>query len=112
MAALWVALAFVTLVALALLGTLWYAGQKIDQLQDEYMISEDELHAKCIAHIAQFVGDSFAAKVLDAAAEDYESAEGITELRVIGHQQYKPGGPTVPRIWMAQRAARLRGEGS
>ena len=105
-----------TFLCLALALALALALVKLDQTREERnseMLDEEAaLHAKCLAHVAQFVGDEFAARVLDAAAEDWESADGLAEARSIANNQYKPGGKSVPRLWLEQRAATMRGETS
>lgn len=75
-----------------------------DALQD----SEDIEHAKCMAAVMQFVGDEFAAQVLDTAATDYDSVENEMDLSRISRLRYTEGGESVPAIWLRERAERLR----
>lgn len=74
--------------------------------------AEDKAHAKCIAHIAHYVGDEYAAMVLSAAAHDYDSAEEFNHLKVLARMKYQAGGPSMPAIWLRDRADHLRGDGS
>lgn len=70
--------------------------------------AEEKEHAKCIAHVAHYVGDEFAAMVLRAAAHDYDSAEEFGRLKVLARMKYAQGGPSMPAIWLEDRANRLR----
>lgn len=67
---------------------------------------KDAEHAKCIAHVTEFVGNAFAARVLEAAAEDYDSAQGKHRMAVLTHQP-RPEGVTLPAFWLKDRASRL-----
>lgn len=67
-------------------------------------------HAKCIAHIAHYVGNHFAADVLRAAAEDYGTPAAQTELQIISRKQWNQDGPRIPSIWMTNRADALEQE--
>lgn len=61
-------------------------------------------HAKCIAHIAYYVGNKFAARVLEAAANDYDTALGRQQLSRISAAN-RVEGQSIPATWMRQRAA-------
>lgn len=73
-------------------------------------------HAKCIAHVAHYVGNSFAASVLEAAAEEYDSVRGQHTLAVLRHEP-QPEGVSIPAHWLMDRArlfrvnAQLEGKG-
>lgn len=71
--------------------------------------NRDVDHAKCIAHVSHYVGNEFGAAVLRAAAEDYSSAEGQHELKVIANSRdYRHGvSLSIPSIWLNNRAAAL-----
>lgn len=66
-------------------------------------------HAHCVAHVAHYVGDHFAAQVLRLAAEDLDSVEGQTELRTLSRGTgYSPlGGKSLMRLWLEDRAEAL-----
>lgn len=76
--------------------------RKVQSLSDA-----DVNHAHCIAHVAHYVGDSFAAQVLRVAAEDLDSTEGQTELRRIANSEYRLGGASVASLWLTERADSL-----
>lgn len=69
----------------------------------------DRAHAKCVAHIAHYVGDEFAASVLVQAAHDYDSVEEHSRMKVLARLRYQNNGPSMPAIWLLDRADRLRG---
>lgn len=66
-------------------------------------------HAKCVAHVAHYVGDAFAAQVLRLAASDMASVEGQTELRTISHSdRIRIGdGQVIAALWLEDRADAL-----
>lgn len=64
-------------------------------------------HAACIAHVAHYTGDSFAAQVLRLAAQDLQSVEGQATLREIANTEWKPGSPPIPSLWLLDRADQL-----
>lgn len=51
-----------------------------------------------------YVGNTFAAHVLRAAAEDLDSTEGRTTIRRIQASEFKIGGPSVGNLWLHDRA--------
>ena len=69
----------------------------------------DVNHAQCIAHVSHYVGNEFGAAVLRAAAEDYSSADGQHELKVIANSRdYRHGvSLSIPSIWLNNRADAL-----
>lgn len=77
-------------------------------VRDELQIAADVEHAKCMAAVMAFVGDEFAAQILDTAATDYASVENEADLSRIRRLRYKQDGEPVPAIWLRERAERLR----
>lgn len=67
-------------------------------------------HARCLAHIAHYTGNEFAALVLRAAAEDYDRPKTQNEIQIISREQWVEGGPRIPSIWMSNRADALQAE--
>lgn len=67
-----------------------------------------EHHAKSMAMVAGFVGNQFAASVLEATAEHYGSMDGQAEQRRIANTMYSPGGPSVPEMYLRERATSVR----
>lgn len=68
--------------------------------------AKDVEHAKCIAHVTDFVGNAFAARVLDAAGEDYDTAQGRHRMAVLSHMA-RPDDESLPAAWLKDRAKRL-----
>lgn len=68
----------------------------------------DAAHAKCMGAVMQYVGDEWAAQVLEVAASDWENVETLHDLDRISRLRYQPGGVSVPALWMEERAAALR----
>lgn len=102
----------IALSATALNAILIYAFLRLYNVfnwtREELQSATDAGHAKCMGAVMKFVGDEWAAQVLDVAAADYESAMNHDQLDRIKRVQWTPGGPPVPSIWMRQRASRLR----
>jgi hypothetical protein len=84
------------------------AVRRIEFLTDEQGDDMAHEHAKCMSMVAAFVGDEFAARVLEAAANDWDSAEEMGNLKMLAREEYKPGGPSMPAIWMRKRGESLR----
>lgn len=115
--ALGIVLVFVIFLCVLLAGTLVYAAKRIERLEElsrEEAIGDatgvyEVVHAKCIAHIASYVGNEFAAQVLIAAAEDFDSTDGMADKSRLA-AAWDRNGPSIPAIWMTERAETLRGE--
>lgn len=109
-------LTFVIFLTVLLTAALVYACKRIERLEElnrEETIGDatgvyEVVHAKCIAHIASYVGNEFAAQVLTVAAEDYSSAEGQAEIRELANTKYAPEGPSIPALWLLDRAEGFR----
>lgn len=95
----------VIIVMLAFLLYLNYWHQQ-DYAEAMFSMAEDAEvdHAKCMALVAAFVGDEFAAQVLMAAAEDYDTAEGQSILVTLSRQVWAADGPSTPSLWLRDRA--------
>lgn len=85
---------------------LFLTALKNVQLARRLSKAKDAEHAKCIAHITDFVGNAFAARVLEAAADDYDSTAGKQRMAVLSHLT-RPEGVTLPAHWMRDRAKNL-----
>jgi len=83
-------------------------GREVFWLREELQTTTDHENAKCMAAVMHYVGNEWAAQVLDVAADDYASAANHPNLDRIGRLKYQPGGDPVPTIWMRERADRLR----
>lgn len=88
--------------AMLMIQSRWFLRER-----REDAIREKAAHAMCLAHIAHYVGNHFAAEVLKAAGEDYNSPQGQHDIAVIAREQWAQGGPSVPSIWMFNRADAL-----
>ncbi len=72
--------------------------------------NRDVNHAKCIAHIAHYTGNQFAALVLESAANDYSAPPAQAEIAVIANTEWVDGGLNIPALWMMKRARGLKAE--
>ena len=102
----------VALVLAALLAITMYVCvvlvRELNWTREDLQAATDTEHAKCMAAVMQFVGDEWAAQVLEVAAADYDSPGAQRDLDRIGRMVYKPGGAPVPTLWLQERADRLR----
>lgn len=106
MTIVWV-LAYVALMSAALIYVVyrWVEAERMARERADDAVKFVKVnHAACVAHMAHYVGDSFAAQVLRIAAEDFDSVEGQTKLREIGSQTFKIGGPSLVNLWLHDRA--------
>lgn len=83
------------------------ALNRLQWANEEIMHVADVDHAKCIGAVAAFVGDHYAAQVLRVAAEDYDSITEQDRAKRIADLRYTSGGPSVPALWLHDRAERL-----
>lgn len=67
---------------------------------------EDD-HAKCIAHIADVTSKRFVAVALDDLAERYDSIDEKHIIEKIKREEWTPGGPSLPALWLYHHADRL-----
>lgn len=66
-------------------------------------------HAKCIAHVASVTSNRFVAARLRELADGWDTAEEMGEHRRIANTLYRVGGPSVPAIWLREKADRIEG---
>jgi hypothetical protein len=70
--------------------------------------SEDKTaHAKCIAHIASVVSNKFLAERMRELADKWDTSDEMSEHNRIANTLYKPGGPSVPAIWLREKADQI-----
>lgn len=65
-------------------------------------------HAQCIAQVTEYTGNEFAARVLLAAAEDYNSGDGRVELALLRRDWTGSDHDSIPAAWLRNRADRIR----
>lgn len=97
------------IVALIFLALLLFSCRKIERTQDEVR-AEQEAHRNCHVHTMNALRTAVRrtdAAALLTAADEYESIEGQARLKTLANTEYKPGGPSMPVIWLRDRAERL-----
>lgn len=77
-------------------------------LREDLQQAEKTDHSKCMAAVMQFVGNEWAAQVLDIAAADYASVESQPDKDRIARLQWREDGDPIPTLWLRERAIRLR----
>lgn len=99
-------------IIVALFAVLVILQRRVDLLRQVADFNRGKSHAMCIAHVSHYVGNHFAAKVLKAAADDYASAEGQHEVKVIinGSSHQTLSENPIPSLWLHKRADRLVAE--
>lgn len=81
-----------------------FSAMRLDKAGEEQRAD----HAKCIAHVTEYVGNEFAARVLESAGSFYDSPEGERYLNLLASEKYTAGGPNVPVLFMRERAHEIR----
>lgn len=84
-----------------------WAGYQIEDLKRHVAEAETAEHAKCIALIAEYVGDKFAYQVLTAAAEAYDTPGEVARAQMLGRNRRKDMA-SVPALWMTERGFILK----
>lgn len=84
---------------------IWRLQQAVIRVSHQIADTSRE-HSDCLHNIRHYVGDEFAAQVLNVAADDYDSGDEIHRIKVLS-RGYKEGGPSVPAMWLHDRADRL-----
>lgn len=109
-AALIIAVLALSAMCLILLYCFMRSVNRVIWLQEDLQFAADQEHAKCMGAVMAYVGNQWAAQVLDIAAADYASVESQGDRDRIGRLLWRQDGDPIPSIWMRERADRLRVE--
>lgn len=63
-------------------------------------------HLRCIGHVSALTSDRAIAAALNEAADRWDSVEEKPVLRMLA-EDYEPGGPSMPAIWLRHEAKRI-----
>lgn len=102
-------IALLLLSNLLTLAVLLVACVKIERVQAEVR-SEQVKHKRCHVQTEAALGQSMKrlhAQALRSAATAWGSVEEQPRLADLARKKYKPGGPSMPEIWLNDRAAAL-----
>lgn len=99
----WVLLGMVILL-LVLLYLVYWRQYEAEETMFEMAKEQEFEHAKCLALVAAFVGDTFAAQVLIAAANDYDGIDAKGVMLNLRTNVWAEGGPSIPSLWLRDRA--------
>lgn len=94
-------------IILLLMGLVVLAVIRLDEVHRDVAFALDEQHDQCVAQVTKHVSDLYAAQVLTLAAADYDSPDEAGILLRIAREEYVAGGPSMPALWLRDRAARL-----
>lgn len=108
MAALIIAVLVLSVIVAILLFMVIKAVNEIQFLRDDLAQIQDTEHVKCLGAVMAYVGNQWAAQILDVAADDYASVEADADKDRIGRLLWREDGDPIPSIWMRERADRLR----
>jgi hypothetical protein len=84
-----------------------YLADCVIRLQAGVTNTDKADHAKCIAHIADVTSNRMVAVALRDLAERYDSVQGQRELHRARARWLDSTGPTVPAMWLLDRADEL-----
>lgn len=79
----------------------------IFDMKNDMLDMREQEHSDCVETMMDAVSNAHAIAVLNSAAMAWDSAEEQQRLLRLTHQQYVPGGPSMPQIWLKDRANRL-----
>lgn len=108
--ALVVALIVLGVIVLILMWMLAQAVNRIAWLNEDLLTAQDTEHAKCIGAVMAYIGDEFASQILRLAAEDYDSVIEKNRMQMLARDHYHTSGPSIPALWLLDRANRLDAE--
>lgn len=92
---------------LALLALLAFAGDRIVRLQEQVDNLARQKHTECVDRISSAASTKFAAETLRSAARDWDNPREQANLQRLARERYSPGGPSMPIIWLNDRADRM-----
>lgn len=78
----------------------------IDIAQGYRKLMADQ-HSYCVSAVAEFCSDRLIAQWLREHAEKWDGVDMRPLLQRLANEQYKPGGPSMPAIWMQYEADRI-----
>jgi hypothetical protein len=110
---IWLLIALNILLTVGLVGAVLFIRAEHQDFKDAVERADrakSQSHAFCLATINASVSRAHAADVLEDAAHRWDAVEEQGHLKVLAREHYVPGGPSMPAIWMRDRAAMLRGE--
>lgn len=102
----WIAVLVMASITLILFGLTAYLKRETSRVTQE----NKRRHAAATAHIAYVVSNEFAAEVLSQAARDWDTADTRRELRVLAEATERTIAPSLPAMWLMQRAEALRSD--
>lgn len=76
----------------------------------ERVIEEKNIHESCheaVEAVLRTASKRTDASALRAAADKWDSVENQTLLKRLGRDEYEPGGPSVPAIWLRIQANQM-----
>lgn len=65
----------------------WRMSRHNRRLERERRFEQGRKHSMCIAHVSHYVGDKYAAEVLHAAAEDWDSVQNVSTIERMGRER-------------------------
>jgi len=68
-----------------------------------------EGHSAYVKQVSAILSREYGASILEQAARDWDSTDERPNLQRLARDEYKPGGPSMPTIWLRDRAKRIRG---
>lgn len=95
-------------VIVALVAVVVVMAVVLRQMGNDLVACRAHDHASCVASVGLMVSAAHSAEALEEAARDYDSIEEQGTLKRLAREHYRPDGPSMPVIWLLDRAAQLR----
>jgi cytochrome c556 len=105
-------IAALVVIVLALLALLAAACIKVERVQEEIRDRDFDEYHRSVEDIARHVRGAHDAALLHRMADRWESVEEQGNLRTLAREQYTPGGPSMPALWLRQQASLIQPEGT
>jgi hypothetical protein len=94
-------LALATLTFGCLLAAAYF---QVRRLEHEVRFVRARNHTACIMDIKEAVSRGHDAALMRRLADKWDSTEEQGNLKVLAREQYTPGGPSMPALWLRQQA--------
>ncbi len=68
------------------------------------------IHRRCVNRIVEATSTDHAVRVLREAAKDWEDPVAQGHMMLLAQRKYRAGGPSMPSIWLNDRADKIEEE--
>lgn len=84
------------------------ANSRKDLAHEKELQRKNSWHASWQREMTYYAADEFKARILESAADAWDSTDEKVNLTQLARDKYKLGGPSMPAIWLRHQAAEIR----